>query len=81
MGHLLLPSGYTEDDRRLAERIAVALQSDELVVCRQPAVPRPAPRRPRPSPPSRPSTATLALSLAWAAVMALSERFASPASR
>jgi hypothetical protein len=72
MAHLLLPTGHTEDERRLAERIAVALQSDELVVCRQPVVPRPAPRRPRPSPPS---TAALALSLAWAAVMALSERF------
>ncbi|HEX3316407.1 MAG TPA: hypothetical protein VHR88_00180 [Solirubrobacteraceae bacterium] len=74
MAHLLLPAGYTDDDRRLAERIAVSLQSDELVVCRQPAAPRPAPRRPRPSPPS---TAALALSLAWAAVTALSERFGS----
>jgi hypothetical protein len=72
MGHVLLPAGHTEQDFRQAERIAVALKSDELVVCRLNATPRPAPRRPRPVPPSRP--AATALSLLWGVVLALHDR-------
>jgi len=71
MAHLLLPSGHTERDRRLAERIAVALRSEELVVCRVQATPRPAPRQPRPAPPSRP---VAALTFVWEAVVALGDR-------
>jgi hypothetical protein len=48
------------------------LKSDELVVCRLNATPRPAPRRPRPAPPPRP--AATVLSLLWGAVLALHER-------
>ena len=78
MGHVLLPAGHTEQDFRQAERIAVALKSDELVVCRLNATPRPAPRRPRPVPPGRavpPSRpAATALSLLWGVVLALHDR-------
>jgi hypothetical protein len=73
MAHLMLPTGHTDRDRRLAERIAVSLKSDELVVCRLQSAPRPAPRRPRPVPPSRPPAAA-ALSLIWGAVLAISDR-------
>jgi len=73
MAHLVLPTGHTDRDRRLAERIAVSLKSDELVVCRLQSAPRPAPRRPRPVPP-RPPAAAAALSLIWGAVLALSDR-------
>jgi len=72
MGHVLLPTGHTDQDLRLAERIAVALKSNELVVCRLHATPRPAPRRPRPEPPQRP--AATALSLLWGLVLALHDR-------
>jgi hypothetical protein len=72
MRQVLLPAGHTDEDLRLAERIAVALKSDELVVCRLNATPRPAPRRPRPAPPPRP--AATALSLIWGAVLALHDR-------
>jgi hypothetical protein len=81
MAHLLLPTGHTDRDRRLAERIAVSLKSDELVVCRLNSTPRPAPRRPRPAPPPKPAAAStlvaeLAVGLAfiWEAVIALGER-------
>ena len=74
MAHLVLPTGHTDRDRRLAERIAVSLKSDELVVCRLQSAPRPAPRRPRPVPPPRPPAAAAALSLIWGAVLALSDR-------
>jgi hypothetical protein len=74
MAHLVLPTGHTDRDRRLAECIAVALKSDELVVCRLHATPRPAPRRPRPAPPAKPAASSLALSLLWGAVNALGER-------
>jgi len=73
MAHLMLPTGHTDRDRRLAERIAVSLKSDELVVCRLQSAPRPAPRRPRPVPPPRPPAAA-ALSLIWGAVLAISDR-------
>jgi len=73
MAHLVLPTGHTDRDRRLAERIAVSLKSDELVVCRPQSAPRPVPRRPRPVPP-RPPAAAAALSLIWGAVLALSDR-------
>ena len=80
MDHLLLPNGHTERDRRLAERIAVALKSDELVVCRLHATPRPAPRQPRPAPPPKPLATVglvgeLAVGLAflWDAVVALAD--------
>jgi hypothetical protein len=69
MGHVLLPAGHTDQDLRLAERIAVALKSDELVVCRLHATPRPAPR---PETPQRP--AATALSLLWGLVLALHDR-------
>ena len=72
MRHVVLPAGHTDQDLRLAERIAVALRSDELVVCRLNATPRPAPRRPRPAPPPRP--AATVLSLLWGAVLALHHR-------
>jgi hypothetical protein len=72
MRHVVLPAGHTDQDLRLAERIAVALKSDELVVCRLNATPRPAPRRPRPAPPPRP--AATVLSLLWGAVLARHER-------
>jgi len=72
MRHVVLPAGHTDQDLRLAERIAVALKSDELVVCRLNATPRPAPRRPRPSPSPRP--AATVLSLLWGAVLALHDR-------
>jgi len=74
MAHLVLPTGHTDRDRRLAERIAVALKSDELVVCRLQSAPRPAPRRPRPVPPRPPAAAAAALSLIWGAVLALNDR-------
>jgi hypothetical protein len=70
MRQVLLPAGHTDEDLRLAERIAVALKSDELVVCRLNATPRPAPRRPRPAPPPRPP----ALALIWGAVLELNDR-------
>jgi hypothetical protein len=72
MRHVVLPAGHTDQDLRLAERIAVALKSDELVVCRLNATPRPAPRRPRPAPPPR--RAATVLSLLWGAVLALHDR-------
>jgi hypothetical protein len=81
MAHLLLPTGHTDRDRRLAERIAVSLKCEELVVCRLQSAPRPAPRRPRPSPPPKPAaTSTLVAELAvglafvWEAVVALGDR-------
>jgi hypothetical protein len=79
MAHLVLPNGHTEGDRRLAERIAVALKSDELVVCRLNATPRPVPRRPRPTPPARPAASlvgelAVGLSFLWDAVVALGDR-------
>jgi hypothetical protein len=80
MPRLVLPNGHTERDRRLAVRIAVALDSDELVVCRQHAMPRPAPRRPRPAPPVKPSSTSLlgelavGLAFLWDAVVALGDR-------
>jgi hypothetical protein len=74
MAQLVLPTGHTDRDRRLAERIAVSLKSDELIVCRLQSARRPAPRRPRPVPPRRPPAAAAALSLLWGAVVALSDR-------
>jgi hypothetical protein len=73
MAHLVLPTGHTDRDRRLAERIAVSLKSEELVVCRLQSAPRPAPR-PRPVQPPRPPAAATALALIWGAVLALSDR-------
>jgi hypothetical protein len=66
MAQLVLPTGHTDRDRRLAERIAVSLKSDELIVCRLQSARRPAPRRP--------PAAAAALSLLWGAVVALSDR-------